>query len=327
MKRTLAALAAVAFVLTGSSNGEPFQPSLRLISLHDRTMIFLNFDPASARLEVYAPLDYRVSLGQPAGTTIGNVTLQFTSDAVGGTVTAVDPSSVAGAAEACTGVAVHEAAWLVRTEAPAPVLDLPVFVDRITTGAASRFASLRLQLCPPTNPSLRFGDFGLSVLQTAGVLEPPATTGESLWVAVFRDSAGGVLESQAVERYPQSLALAANTVSRTIVVRKGGKRRRVRRFFAHVQGRLVAAGNPVVGASVTLTPRGIRRNPLVSSYDGRFSETIPITASTVFQAEARLSPWVISSECQPRIGERCTSVSDADFVATSPRATAVVRKR
>src|SRR5215208_3208173 len=47
----------------------------------------------------------------------------------------------------CTGQATHAAVWLLNLTLAGQTLPVPVYVDRVTTGAETGFAGLKLQVC------------------------------------------------------------------------------------------------------------------------------------------------------------------------------------
>jgi hypothetical protein len=223
-------------------------------------------DDATGMITIYAPRGYGVTLGQAPGTKIGDLDAFFlvrtpatTRVPLEGTVTVRDPAPFVG--NTCSP-GVHEAVWVVDATVSGNQLQLPMYVDRITTGAEAAFASLRIRICLPS-PYVappQGAPAGASLIVAAfsvqGVFRTPSTRGSYPWNALFipytvgsatLNPANGA-QSTSYTRLPIQLALTAKKVKR-------GKKR-----FARVTGCVREGGQPL---------RGVRVNILAGRTAGR----------------------------------------------------------
>ena len=112
-------------------------------------------DDATGVLNIYAPLGYGVTLTQAPGTRIGDlegiVLVRALANArvpIQGTVTARDPGAYTNPAQyPCGGGVRHEAVWLIQTTLAGNALEIPIYVDRVTSGAEAQFASAKMRIC------------------------------------------------------------------------------------------------------------------------------------------------------------------------------------
>ena len=238
MRLALAAVTA-ALVAAGGAGGAPVAhtfPKLLVREDGPRTTIEIvhdELDDAAADLTIYSPAGYDAVLSQPAGTTIatarGLVTapdLGLTRIEVTGSATVRDASTLAEAAERCTGTASHAAFWLLTLRGSGATLELPLFVD-VATPAIARFASASIHAClpPPDLPGGTPGraplgfELGRMALTFRGVFRD-APAGERRWRLVETEYLRGTgqpnpadrSEAQAVVYSGGSLALARPTV-------------------------------------------------------------------------------------------------------------------
>lgn len=190
-------------------------------------------DDATAKIQIYAPLGYRVNLGQPVGAKIGKVNAQIIAVALGGALLPLtgdivvdDPAkyTAAAASVACAGAVAHNAVWLLNLSVAGQTLAVPVYVDK-TAGAEATFASLKLQTCL-SSPNATVAQGGNSVGAKAvsvdftfsGVLTNPATAGDNVWHSRFTPyvaggittNAAGTIESRSIVRLPAALTFAAS---------------------------------------------------------------------------------------------------------------------
>jgi hypothetical protein len=214
-------------------------------------------DDPTAKLTFYAPSEYSASLTQPAGTTIGTVTAQGTAADLGGAllpltgtvqVRAANSTYLSGttqvpisaAAIQCTGTATHTAFWVLILQAAGQTLELPVFVDQVTTPPANAFASSSIQAClpPPDVPAGTPGraTFGFKLTQVdfkVNSIYTTAGTGQPRWRVLAtpytpgtgQPNPGGSVEAQSVVGFPRSVTVrkpAVKAVKGTVTLRIAG---------------------------------------------------------------------------------------------------------
>lgn len=219
-----------------------------------------NNDP-TAKLTIYTPAAYSVTLGQPAGTQIGDAVaeiqlLDISSKPLpfSGAVKADTPANWATLAAACTGVPTHEAVWTLNLSLAGQTDVIPIFVDH-TTGPEAAFASVKLQVCF-RDPTLPQGDprrspsgakFNTAAITLRGIFRNPAVPGLKLWRTLFtpytpgtgNPNVAGTKEAQGVVPMPYSVSL-----KRT--------HKHVRRGFYRVAGTVNRAGKAPSGVTIAL---------------------------------------------------------------------------
>ena len=160
-------------------------------------------DDPTARLTFFVPAGTGVNLGATAGSTIGTLDAKAAAGALGGatlpltgTVQARAANGtylssgvavpLAQAATACTTTAVHGAFWVLVLSAAGQTLEVPLFVDPVTSGPLSAAVAATLSLClPPSDIPEALGGaaFGAKVFEASftvkGVFSP--TAGTNLW--------------------------------------------------------------------------------------------------------------------------------------------------
>jgi hypothetical protein len=215
-------------------------------------------DDATGMITIYAPRAYGVTLGQAPGTKIGDLDAFFlvrtpatTRVPLEGTVTARDPAPFV--ANQCSP-GVHEAVWVIDATVAGNQLQIPMYVDRITTGTEAAFASLRIRICLPS-PYVappQGAPAGASLIVAAfsvqGVFRNPSARGSYPWNALFIPYTVGTAtlnpanaaQSTSYARLPIQLALTAKKVKR-------GKTR-----FARVTGCVREGGQPLRGVRVNI---------------------------------------------------------------------------
>jgi hypothetical protein len=215
-------------------------------------------DDATGVLTIYAPLGYGVTLTQAPGTRIGDLdgivfvrALQARVE-IQGTVTAQNPAQYVN--NPCSPGA-PQAVWLIETTLAGTALQIPMYVDAVTTGPEAAFASLRIRVCLPSPyvPPPQGAASGASLIVAAfsvnGVFSNPTTRGTYPWNALFIPytpgtatlNPGNAAQSTSYTRLPVQLALTAKK-------QKRGKQR-----FAVLTACLSEAGQPVRGVNVTFT--------------------------------------------------------------------------
>lgn len=170
-------------------------------------------DDATARITLYAPLGYGLTLGQPAGTKLGKAQAQAISRILGGSplplagdVIADDPAKHAG--NACAP-ATHQAVWLLRLNGVGQTIQVPLYVDQVTGGAEAAFASWRIQAClpspdvPEAQGGAKLGAKLTSIRFSIGaIFTNPAVAGAHVWrtgLTPYARSSGTIDAFRAVE--------------------------------------------------------------------------------------------------------------------------------
>jgi hypothetical protein len=187
-------------------------------------------DDPTARIVIYAPRGYNVSLGAAAGTQIGDVVahvkildLSTNTFELKGPVKADSPANYPAATNLCTPGVTHEAVWTLNAALPGqPPNPIPVYVDH-TTGAEAGFSSAKMTTCfrdptlAPADP--RRAPNGLKFLDAAftvkGVFTNPTSAGNQLWRSVFTPytpgtgtpNAAGTREAQGVVPMPYTISI------------------------------------------------------------------------------------------------------------------------
>jgi hypothetical protein len=187
-------------------------------------------DDPTARIVIYAPTGYGVTLTQAAGTTIGSVVAHIQALQIGpnvlpltGPVKVDNPANYPATTNACTPGVTHEAVWTLNAALPGqPANPIPVYVDH-TTGTEAAFSSAKMTVCfrdpnlPPTDP--RYPPNGAKFLDAAftvkGVFTNPSAAGNHLWRSVYTPytpgtgtpNPAGTREAQGVVPMPYSISL------------------------------------------------------------------------------------------------------------------------
>jgi hypothetical protein len=223
-------------------------------------------DDATGVISIYSPRGFGVTLGQPAGTKIGDLDGVVRVGALGGarveitgTVNARDPAAYA--SNPCSP-GVHEAVWTIDTSLAGTALSIPMYVDRITAGPEAAFASARMRVClaspyvPPPQGAASGASLIVAAFSVIGVFSNPNTRGSYPWNAVFVPYApgtaslnpGNAAQSTSFTRLPAQLTVA------TRKLRRGNRR------FARVTACLTEGGQRVRGVRVNIfSGRSARR--------------------------------------------------------------------
>jgi hypothetical protein len=353
--------AAVALTAVGQAAAAYTTP--RLLVTDDRTgATTISFtqnaaDDPSAKLTFYIPAGYTPTLTQAAGTTIGAVNAAGTAADLGGALLPLTGSvqvraasgtyssggtnvPIAAAATQCTGTANHTAYWVLILQAAGQTLELPVFVDLVTTPPASAFATASIQAClpPPDVPvgtpgRATFGFKLTSAVFTVNNVFTSAGTGELRWRLLATPytpntgsvNAAGTVEAQSLVTFPRTVTLrkpvrlkakkgtAAYRLSGTLALPTGGTPT-VRLF----RGRSASA----LGSAITLRRSGTT-----------FAGTIAIRQTTraqtwFFQARATVPTTDLgATACQATFGVTCLSATRAGYTARSGTLRLVVPRR
>lgn len=213
-------------------------------------------DDATGVITIYSPRGYGVTLGQAPGTKIGDLDAVVKVGALGGarveitgTLTTRDPAQYV--SNPCSP-GLHQAVWLIESTLAGNPLQIPMYVDAITSGPEAAFASLRIRIClaSPYVPPPQGAPAGASLIVAAfsvqGVFSNPNTSGSYPWNGLFIPytvgaatlNAANAAQSTSYTRLPVRLAVTAKKV------KKGTKR------FARVTACLTEAGQGVRGVNV-----------------------------------------------------------------------------
>jgi hypothetical protein len=224
-------------------------------------------DDATAALTFYAPRGYTAPLSQAAGTQIGTVNatvqaLAISADAIlplQGVIRTDDPARYV--ANPCAP-GTHNAVWVLVLEAAGRTLNVPIYVDSVTSGPEATFAQVKLVVClpPPDIPEAQGGAaFGAKLLTATltlsqATITAPTAAGRYVWPAIFtpygvktgRPNVTGTVEARAVVPLPARLTLNGRITSR--------KNRTVA-----LAGLLTEGGTGIAGATVELLVGGKRQ--------------------------------------------------------------------
>jgi hypothetical protein len=329
-----------------------------------------NLDEASGMITLYSPRAYRLKLGQRDGAPVGALTadiqftrpLETTTDGLRfrGTLRAGDPAAYV--ANTCSP-GLHDAVWTIEEQSvdESAKVRLVIYVDRVTSGHESAFASARMRICLPSPflpPPLGLpagGWLHTVVFSVHGVFWNPNTQGSYTWNGVFVPHTAGTatldhakaVQSTSFVRLPARLAMTAKR-------QKLGKR-----TFAVVTACLTESGYPIRGIRVyILAGRTARRLRLMFDwrrYEYVYRRTnargcarirIRVTKPVMF-VRASLAPMPLDrdfsppgpayfgelrthpqhpSGCRPRIVPRCSEPSIAPPFGLRSRNTARVRR-
>ena len=227
-------------------------------------------DDATGVVTIYSPLGYGVTLTQAPGTKIGDLDAVVKVGALGGarveitgTVTARDPAQYV--SNPCSP-GLHQAVWLIESTLAGNPLQIPMYVDRVTSGAEAAFSSARIRIClaspyvPPPQGAAAGASLIVAAFSVQGVFSNPSTRGTYPWNGLFIPytvgaatlNAANAAQSTSYTRLPVGLAVTAKKLKR-------GKRK-----FARVTACLSEAGQPVRGVRVNiLAGRTTRRTARV----------------------------------------------------------------
>ena len=255
--RTIVLVLVGAFALSsaGTALAAYASPQLGVFDGSPVKSVTINFsqaatDDPTAKLTFYAPKEYSATLTQPAGQTIGTVTAQGTAADLGGALLPLTGTvqvraasgtylsgttqvPIAAAATQCTGTATHTTYWVLILQAAGQTLELPVFVDAVTTPPANAFASASIQACLPP-PDVPVGTpgratFGFKLtkvdFKVNSIYSSPGTQ-EARWRVLATPynpgqgtpNAAGTVEAQSVVPFPRSVKLARPTLKLTKTV-------------------------------------------------------------------------------------------------------------
>ncbi|HEX9350674.1 MAG TPA: hypothetical protein VF877_05340 [Gaiellaceae bacterium] len=298
MRLAVAAGAAVVGLAFAGPAVAAYNPTLIALSTNNApgrptTMILGHTQEASedptVKDTIYAPPGYGVTLTQPAGTKIGDITAHLILRGAGnaevdadGQVVTDTQANYTAAATQCTGTPTHEAVWRadITVQGTGTQIQVPIYVDHVV-GAEATFATAKLQLClagpfgTPNGAQLLFAIFNVN-----GVFTNPTSTTDRIWRATFTPYApgtptpnpAGTTEGQALVPGRVSLSLSVKRLKHRVVI---------------LQGRLLIDGQPFRGATVELFVPG-KSKPVAkpkTSRTGRYSVRKRIKKPTRYHAE------------------------------------------
>jgi hypothetical protein len=262
--RSRAALAAAAAVGASAFAGSALAANTGTISVSQagsattiRVSIPKETDPI-ARVTIFVPSGYGVTLGQAPGTAIGaipqaeafsyddNLTLPLS-----GTVVVADPAdaTVAAEAQACVGTTAPAAAWNLNLALSGLSLAVPMFVTP-TAGAAQALGSYALTACLPP-PDVPQGTPGRAALgaqlldaqfTVGGVFAPPA--GQVVWEALMTPYNPGAGTADLAGTFETRAVVATATASLKAKIDR-------KTHVVTLTGTVAAGGAPLAG-SVTV---------------------------------------------------------------------------
>ncbi|MFL5972908.1 MAG: hypothetical protein ACJ750_11030 [Gaiellaceae bacterium] len=296
-------------------------------------------DDTTAVATIYSPLGYGVRLTQAPGTRIGDLEAIFRVGALGGarmtfegTVTARDPGAFVNATQFPCGEGVrHEAVWLIEGTLQSTSIQIPIFVDRVTSGVDAQFASAKMRICLPSEQaSATRSTLIVAAFSVGGVFSNPNARGTYPWNALFVPYAPGTstpvlanaVQSTSYTRLPVQLAVTAKKVGQ-------GKRK-----YARVTTCLSEAGQAVRGVRMNiLAGPTARRTGRVAfgrtNSRGCLTRTIWLRYRTTFiRASTTVPERDVTSTpgCTPRLAARCTSATLAPALNLFSRSTVRVRR-
>ncbi|HEV2901784.1 MAG TPA: hypothetical protein VGW30_00835 [Gaiellaceae bacterium] len=312
-------------------------------------------DDATGVLNIYAPLGYGVTLTQAPGTRIGDleaiVLVRALANArvpIQGTVTARDPGAYVNPQQfPCGGGVRHEAVWLIESTLAGNPLQIPIYVDRVTTGAEAQFASAKMRIClaspyvPPPQGAAAGASLIVAAFSVAGVFSNPNTRGTYPWNALFVPYQPGTATLNPANA-AQSTSYTRLPVQLAVTAKKLKKKARSKRRFARVTACVSEAGQPVRGVRVNiLAGRTARRTGRVAfgrtNSRGCLVRTIRLRYRTTFiRASTSVPERDVTSApgCTPPLSAapgqlppaRCTSATLAPALSLFSRNTARVRR-
>lgn len=342
--RSLRVLLGACMALAGFAFSAPataaYSPKLIASGSGPETTLRMRFpaaDDATAKATIYVPGPYL--LGTPAlGATVGSARVVVMRKepanrkmTLTGKVTATDPTSVSvrALATACTLVPTHEQVWTLTLSGGSSgqeSMHVPVFVDR-TAGAEAALGGIKLQICfrSPEEPAQAgqpaAGKPTAAELTVQDVLLAPTTPGDYVWRAIFTPytpgavsaRAAGTVEAQSIARTPAKATLRGRIIVEKRKVR--GKLRR--RFSVRLTGMVTEAGTQIGGVTVRIVRAGRRVATAKTDESGRFTVTLRLTRTGVFQARAVAPERSTSCQEVSVAPAGCTGATVAGFAARS----------
>ena len=352
---TVVALAALAFA---SQAFAAYTPKLVVQMGTAGTTIHLTIpstDDPTARLTFFVPAGTGVNLGATAGSTIGTLDAKAAAGALGGATLpltgtvqarAADGTylssgvavPLAKAATACTTTAVHGAFWVLVLSAAGQTLEVPLFVDPVTSGPLAAVVAATLSLClPPSDIPEALGGaaFGAKVFEASftvkGVFSP--TTGTNLWRLTGTPynpgkgtpNAPATVETQS---YVETGSVALGTIKRVLT-------KLAATFTA--AGKVTSSGTGAAAAVTiskgsTATKVTTFARPAVSgagAFSAKFAVRRGAKLQRVYVRATATAPArdLDASACKATFGIPCIGATASGFTATSAVKTVLVPKK
>jgi hypothetical protein len=266
-------------------------------------------DAPIAKVTIYAPVGYSSLFGQSVGAKIGTasgvVILKALAGArapVTGDINVADPAAFRTDARnlGCTGQANHDAVWILNLSLAGNALPIPVFVDRVTTGAETGFAGIKLQVCfsSPDVPQASGGaPNGAQPIEAAmtltDVIANPQTAGTYTWRTLFTPytpgtanaNPAGTVEARSLVQLPTQLTM---TGKRTKKFTGKGKKRKALTYVT-LRGSLTQVNVGVPGASVVIKANGKAVKTVRTTGTGAYAVTLRVTKKTTFSADTSIA--------------------------------------
>ena len=301
-----------------------------------------NNDDPLAHVQILSPAGFSVTLSQAVGAQIGTLDGSVIAGAFGGatvpvagTIVVGDPSNATlrATAKACTGTETHAAIWLLNVTAagqslPAPV---PVFVDPVTSGMTSAFASSSVELCLPPPPVAAFQIKLLeATLHVAGVYAPPSAPGHYRWTAVNTPYAAnnsvnllGTVETQAIDSTPIDGSLSVKRLTKTRKVKHKTYTDFFYSYSAKLSGTIMAGGQAAGGANVDIMVGDQKVTTATTDNNGSFTTTLKLAKTTSYHAVYTRTPEaLLGASCVPPLPlgpttMPCGTITDGGFTVTT----------
>ena len=233
---------------------------------------------------------------------------------------------------------------MIQTTLAGNPLEIPIYVDRVTSGPEAQFASAKMRIClsspyvAPPQGAASGASLIVAAFSVSGVFSNPNTRGTYPWNALFIPYAPGTAtlnptnaaQSTSFTRLPVQLAVTAK------------KFRQGKRKYARVTACLTEAGQAVRGVRVNiLAGRTARRTSRVAfgrtNSRGCLTRTIRLRYRTTFiRASSTVPERDVTSApgCTPALSAapgtlppaRCTSATLAPVLNLFSRTTVRVRR-
>jgi hypothetical protein len=251
-------------------------------------------DQATAKATIYTPNGYSTDISQPAGTKLGTVKALVIAKGLGGiplnltgTIQSDDPAKYV--ANPCSP-GTHQAVWLMILTASNQTLQVPLYVDQITSGPEAAFASMKIQVClpsPDVPPDQGGATFGAKLVTAqlnfiSGIWTNPGTRGAYAFSSIatpYDVNSGTVRPDQTVEargivQLPVTLSMNARAGKRGTVI---------------IAGAIASAGR-AAAAAIRLyagpTSKGTKVVSSKASKAGKYAFTVRVRKTTFFKTSA-----------------------------------------
>jgi hypothetical protein len=305
-------------------------------------------DDPTARLTFYAPVGTGASLGATPGSTIGTLDAKASAAALGGATLPLTGSvqvraasgtylssgqqvPLARAATLCTMTATHAAYWVLVLTAAGQTLEVPLFVDPVSTAPLSAAVAYALTIClPPSDLPESAGGaaFGAKVFEanfTVKGVFSPTTAGDNVWrllatpynLGKGTPNAAATVETQSfVESGNVTLGVPARTLTRLAAT-------------FQVSGTVKTSGLSDTSPSVSLargsaaTKLSVFAHPRLKpdgTFTGRFAiRRVPRRVQAFFVQAVATAPQrdLATTDCKATFGVPCIGATASGFVDTS----------